>query len=70
MLLVSYTFQNMYMHVYLCCNSRIFIPDDGPQVPKHVAFTDVFRRLLCLTVTNMPVIYIYMPILKEICENM
>jgi hypothetical protein len=56
MLLVSHKFQNMYMHIYLCCKSRILVPDDGPQVPKHVAFTDGIRRLLCLTVTNKPVL--------------
>jgi hypothetical protein len=42
----------MYMHVYLTCKSCILVPDDGPQVPEHVAFTDDTRRLLRLTVTN------------------
>jgi len=75
MLLVSHKFQNIYMHIYmyLCCKSRILVPDDGPQVPKHVAFTDDSRRLLCFTVTNMPVlclcvynIYIYSTIKRNL----
>jgi len=41
---------------YLCCKSRILVPDDDPQATKHVAFTDDIRTLLCLTVTNMPVL--------------
>jgi hypothetical protein len=55
MLLVSHKFQNMYTHIYLCCKSRILVPDDGPRVPKHVAFTNDVRWM-CLTVTNMPVL--------------
>ena len=54
MLLISYKFQNKC--IYLCCKSRILVPHDGPQVPKDVAFTGDKRRLLCLTVTNMPVL--------------
>jgi hypothetical protein len=46
----------MYMHIYLCFKSRILVPEDGPQVPKHVAFTDDIGRLLCLTATDTPVL--------------
>jgi len=46
----------MYMHIYICFKSCILVSDDGPQVSKHVAFIDDIRRLLCLTVTNMPVL--------------
>ena len=44
------------MHSYLCCKSSILVPDDGPQVPKHVAFTDDITRLLRLTLTNKSVL--------------
>jgi len=47
----------MYMRIYLCCKSLILVPDDV-QVTKHVAFTDDIRRMLCLTVTNMPVLLV------------
>jgi hypothetical protein len=44
------------MHIYLYHKSRTLVLEDGPQVPKYVAFTDDIRRLLCLTATNMPVL--------------
>jgi hypothetical protein len=45
------------MHIDLCFNSWIVVPDDVPYGPKHVAFIDdIIKILLCFTVIYMAII--------------
>ena len=45
----------MYIHMYH--KSCVFVPDDSPWGPEHVAFIDdIIRSLFYLTVIYMPIL--------------